>query len=335
MTKYIYKTINTILISIVTIGTAFCLYSCGDVELDVVDLALANLKLELKDVHEPLYLAKQIFFNYEDIEYSFTLDWSYTSQDHWKDLIDKDNNTYMLESKEYYDEFDFDLTATIVYEESSKSKTFHGNYKNINIAANGIDSLYSLEENEEITLEGMAINIFKSNYFVFHDGKESILVEINDGESIIYNVKIEVVLKKVKNIINVDGEDIERITAKYVSHRSISGAYVEKLSYKSIPYSLEELCNYSNCISVDNYNKLNQNIVQTNGIITLQNDEYYICENGMSLKLFNPNNKFFEMLVSDFKNTSCTIDLFVDFIIEDNVVVVDYSFYIINIFTNN
>ncbi|MCH5172366.1 MAG: hypothetical protein J1F31_06030 [Erysipelotrichales bacterium] len=334
MIRDVHKILNTILISTAAIGTSFCLYGCNENKTNVLDLAFQNLKLELKDLNKPLYLAKQVFFNYNDVEYSFDVDWSYTNQDHWKELTDYDNNSYILEVKEYYDEFDFDITATIKHERNLKSKTFHGNYVNTFNSSNGIEALASLEEDQEIIIDGMAINIYEHNHFVFNDGKKSVLVEIDNSDIITYNIKISLVLKAKRSVVKINGENVERITAKYVNHRNITSAYGEILDYAKVPYSLEELYDYTRIINIDNYNKLDQNIVQTEGIITSQNERYYICKDDIALEISSKDSKFFEMLIKDFIGATCTIDLFVDAVAEDDIII-DYNFSLINIFINN
>lgn len=333
MIKVFHKIIDTCLISIMMIGIVFSLSSCSEDEVNILDLALDSLKLDLNNVNKPLYLAKQIFLNHEDIDYCFNIDWSYTNQEHWNNLYDLDN-CYVLEAKDYFDKFDFDIIATIANEKEFKSKVFHGNYINKDKPLNSIDLLPTLENGEEIDLEGMAINIYENNSFVFYDGEKSIIVEIDDSEQLVYNIKIVVTLKVDRTTININDENIDKITVKYVSHRNIAGTFGEKLDYKSTSYNLEDLYEMSRNINLDNYRTIDQRIVRTSGVIKLQDDDYYICLDDMSLNISYKDNPFYMMEMIDCIDCYCTVDLFVNSIIEDSVIK-DYSFSIINIFINN
>ena len=331
MIKCFQKLINNLLIPIM-IGIAFCLTSCNNDEVDLLDLALNTLKPDLNEVNKPLNLTKHIFFKYNGLEYNFDVEWTYDNEEKWKSLTDY-GNYYVLEQKEEYDDFYFNLNATIRLENEYKSKTFSGHYVNKNESLKGIDLLYTLDSGEEITLEGMAINIYKDNCFVFYDGMKSITVEETDNKNMTFNVEIELVLKVEKNIFSIGNENVEKIIVKYVNHHNIDGSYGEKENYKINSYNLEKLYNLSKTINMDNYNELNYAIVQTNGYIEMLNGEYFISVNDISLKISNVNSIDFAILMLDCVDSYCTVDLYVDFVIENNVIV-DYVFYVIDIIAN-
>lgn len=330
MTMTLRKTMNNLLVAIVSIGILFSLSSCEEeVEVDILDLAIDSVKYDLSEINEPLCLVKQTFIIYEDNEYYFDVNWSYTNELKWKDLKEEDNY-YILETKEVYDEFDFDLTATVEYDGRSKSKTFEGHYVNKEKQESiGLEILPTLENGDEIAIEGKAINIYDTNFFIFHDGKQSIKVETDSNVDMNFGVKVVLTLKVIKSKVKVGDSVVERITTKYLSHKNVSGMFD---GYMGLSYDLDSLNDIIHDINVDNFMKIDQNIIQVRGNVSLRNNEYYINNNETYLKIDYKEDSMPSSLI-DFIDCNCTINLFVDSIIEDEQVV-GFTFSLISIFAN-
>ncbi|MCH5180639.1 MAG: hypothetical protein J1F32_05460 [Erysipelotrichales bacterium] len=331
MVKVFKKIVNSLLIPILSFGIIFSLSSCAEeIEVDILDLAIDSVKYDLSEINEPLFLVKQTFIIYEESEYYFDVNWSYTNELKWKDLKEEDNY-YILATKELYDEFDFELTATIEYDGRSKSKTFEGHYVNKEKQESiGLEILPTLENGAEITIEGKAINIYDKNFFIFHDGKQSIKVETDSSVDMSYGVKVELTLKVVKSKVKIGDSSIERITTKYLSHKTVNGMFAE---YNSSLYDLNYLDDMLNNMNVVNFTKLDQNIIQVRGNVSLRNNEYYIDNNETYLKIDYKEDSMFSNSLIDFLDCNCIVNLFVDSIIEDEQVT-GFTFSLISIFAN-
>ena len=79
--------------------------------------------------------------------------------------------------------------------------------------------------------------------------------------------------------------------------------------------------------------KIDQNIIQVNGEIKLKDNECYISNDETYLKIDLKEGSMFSGSLIDFLDCNCTINLFVDSIIE-NGKVLGFTFSLISIFAN-
>ena len=328
MYKFFQRSINNLIIFILTIGVTFCLFSC-DEKVDLLTLALDSLKLEVSNISGPINLAKQLFYNYEGTDYCFDITWSYTNEENWKDLIDC-NSYYLLEPKKVYDDFQFELVATIAKDKNIKSKSFSGHYCNIDTPLTGIDLLYSLNDNEEATIQGIAISIYDDKRFVFQDENKSIVVQAENSNSLLYETIINITLRVRKTKLNLNGQSYDKVTAEFISYKLASSVSIEiQKKYKN--YDLKEIYNAYITPNKENFDKLNQVIIKTSGLIDSDDQNYFVVSDNAKIKIANVDASDFKLLLGECIGMNCSIDFFVNPIIEENVLV-DYEFLIIDIF---
>lgn len=315
MKKGITKIYNKILIPTLLLGLSFCISACNSTEL--INAAIRELNLDLNLKGESLTLKRHVKFSFHEEEYSFDINWLFEVPTLWKVNEDESNDDILVyQPVNIYKDFLFNVNIIISDANHSYSKCLSGTYQYNYNTIDSLDELIGYDKAEAIMIEGIAIDYYIENSFLFFDGESYIRVD-NVNTNSLSNKKISLIAEVNKQ--NTD-TGFSHISLNYLYHNTLSTEYYKSDNYEQISLS------YLKSVQSDIAKVLqfNNKVVCVNGYLKENEGNYYISDNDINV-LLTIDNHLANIMLIDLNNIYCEFIIFLDYFILDNIICYNFA----------